>query len=390
MKNVPSMKKKWWQKFWFKITLIFLGVGLIALLTSMQMSGQACLFEKKFIRYYEFFPINLVYFFCWGILSFIIQKMCYFISNRINKWFLMPLLHIGLGVLFSFVHLFMFSGLIHLGVETNLVTVYETYSLRTLIYRWMSSNIYIYIALVGFLHFFYFYRRHGERELKTSKLETQMIQLQLQSLKTQLHPHFLFNALNTISAYVKKNPDTAIKMTARLSELLRLTLDTRPHLEILLKEELKIVNNYLDIEKLRFADRMEVKLDIEADTEEALVPAMILQPLVENAVRHGLSRKIDKGTILISALRQNGKLELKVVDDGPGMKENQESLSNGIGLKNLRGRLNILYGDEALMVINSKENQGFEVKITLPYRTVSHDPGPTARGLSYGAPISAP
>lgn len=360
---------------WVKIILIFFGVGLIALLASMQMAGQACHFEKKLISYYEFLPINLVYFFSWGILFFIIQRVCYFISKRLKKWFLMALLHIGFGFLFSFVHLFMFSAFIHLGVELNLVTVYETYDLSTLVYRWMNSNIYIYIAMVGFLHFFYFFRRHRERELKTSKLETQMMQVQLQSLKTQLHPHFLFNALNTISGYVRKNPDIAIKMTARLSDLLRLTLDTRIYMEIPLQEELKIVNNYLEIEKLRFADRMAVKLEIEAGTRDALVPAMLLQPLAENAVRHGLSRKIEKGTVTISAHQQNGKLELAVEDDGPGMKENQESYSNGIGLKNIRERLNILYGDDSLMIINNKENQGFKVKITLPFtrRQVTDD-----------------
>ncbi|MCP4155338.1 MAG: hypothetical protein GY757_46865 [bacterium] len=367
MKKEHGMKKKWWQQWWIRSVLIFLGVGLIALLASMQMSGQACHFEKKLITYSQFLPINLVYFFCWGILFFIIQRMCYFISERMRKWFWMALLHIVIGVLFSFIHLFMFSTLIQLGVDLSLVVIYETYDLWTMVYRWMNSNIYIYIGLVSFLHFFYFFIRYRERELNTSKLETQMIQVQLQNLKTQLHPHFLFNALNTISGYVKKDPDIAIKMTARLSDLLRLSLDTSPHLEIPLEEELKIVKNYLEIEKLRFADRLSVTFEINGDTRDALVPAMLLQPLAENSVRHGLSRKIEKGTIIISARQQNGKLELVVEDDGPGMKENQEKHSSGIGLKNIRERLNILYEDKAVMEIDNKENHGFKVKITLPF-----------------------
>ena len=282
----------------------------------------------------------------------------------------MLLLHIGLGVLFSLVHLLIFSVLINLAVDLNLVTIYKRYDLFTLAYRWLNSNIYIYIAIVGFLHFFYFYRQHRVKELETSQLETRMVQIQLQSLKTQLHPHFLFNALNTISAYIKKKPDTAIKMTARLSDLLRLTLDTKSHLEIPLHEELKIVKNYLEIEKLRFADRLEVQLDIAPGTSDALVPAMLLQPLVENAVRHGISRKIDKGTITISAHKQNSKLELRVEDDGPGMEANntEENMFNGIGLRNIRERLKKLHGDESLMVIASKKNKGFEIKIIIPYR----------------------
>lgn len=370
MTDKRPIKKKWWQHLWIKIILIFLGFGLAALLASMQMSGQACIFEKIEIRWIHFLPINLMYFFCWGLLFFFIQKLCYFISKRVKKWFLMVLLHIGLGVLFSLVHLLMLYLLVYLGIELNLVTFPGGLHFYTLSYRWINSNIYIYIATAGLLHFFYFYRQLREKELKTSQLETQMARIQLQSLKTQLHPHFLFNALNTISAYVKKNPDTAIKMTARLSDLLRLTLDTKTHLEIPLEEELKIVNNYLEIEKLRFADRMEVKLDIAPETTDALVPAMLLQPLVENAVRHGISRKIDKGTITISALQKKGKLELMVEDDGPGMTENNtgENMSNGIGLENIRERLKKLYGDESSMVINSKKNKGFAVKIIIPYK----------------------
>ncbi len=369
MTDERTTEIKWWQRLWFKFLLIFLGFGLMALLASMQMSGQACLFEKKEIGYVQFLPINLIYFFCWGILFFVLRELCRFISERVNKWFLMVLLHIGLGILFSVVHLLMFYVLIHLGVVLGVVTIYENYDLYTLVYRWLGSNMYLYIAIVGFLHFFHFYRQHREKELKASQLETQMARIQLQSLKTQLHPHFLFNALNTISAYVKKNPDTAINMTARLSDLLRLTLETKTHLEIPLQEELKIVNNYLEIEKLRFADRMEVKLDIAPRIMDALVPALLLQPLAENAVRHGISRKIDKGTITISAHKQNGKLELKVEDDGPGMKENntEENMSNGIGLKNIRERLKKLYGDESFMVIDSKKNKGFGVKIIMPY-----------------------
>ncbi|NIM11057.1 MAG: sensor protein lytS [Candidatus Aminicenantes bacterium] len=370
MKNKNTIVKKWWQQLWFRIILIFLGIGLVALLASMQMSGQACLFEKREIRYPHFLPINLLYFLCWGILFPVIQKLCHFISKRVNKWFLMVLLHIGLGILISLLHLLIFSVLIHVGIVINLVTLPGRYDLYTLAYRWMNSNIYIYIAIAGFLHFFYFYRQHREKALKTSQLETQMVQIQLQSLKSQLHPHFLFNALNTISAYVKKNPDIAIKMTARLSDLLRLTMDTKTHLEISLEEELKIVSNYLEIEKLRFADRLQVKTDIAPDTGDALVPAMLLQPLAENAVRHGISKKIDKGCITILSQRRNEKLELMVQDDGPGMKENavEESMSRGIGLKNIRERLKRLYGDKSLMTIDSRENQGFMVKVTIPFR----------------------
>ncbi len=369
---------KWWRQTWFKILLFVPVIGLIALLASMQMAGQSCIFESQRIHYYHFIPINLIYFLCWGILFFPIRKVCHLILAHVRNRPLIFGLNILMAMFFSLIHLRMFQALLYQGIRFSIITPMENYNysiltnIWPLTYRWLGSNIYIYIAIAGFLHFFYFYHRHQEKELKTSQLETEMVQTQLQSLKMQLQPHFLFNSLNTISAYVKKSPDTAIKMTARLSDLLRLTLETRTHQEIPLKEELDIVDNYLEIEKLRFSDRLKVKLDIAPDTVDIPVPAMLLQPLVENAIRHGISRKIDEGVITISARKKvekgQNQLLLTVADDGPGLQEEntQKSLNHGIGLKNTIERVRKLYDGHADVTILSETGQGFKVTVTIP------------------------
>lgn len=364
------MMKQLLHSIWIRTALVFLGFTLVALLASKQMAGQACILEGKEIRYYQFFPINMIYFFSWGFLFLILRRLCLWLQEHVTKWFLTVLAHIFMGVVFTAVHLMMVFSLIQLGVRYRLITAGLDYGMLTISYRWMNSDFFIYIVIAGFLHFFYYYRQQREKDLRTSQLETELIQVQLQSLKTQLHPHFLFNALNTISAYVKKNPDTAIKMTARLSDLLRLTLETKTRQEIPLEEELKIANNYLEIEKLRFADRLEVILDIAPETKSIPVPVMMLQTLAENAIRHGISQKVDKGMVSISAGITEGNLEITVCDDGPGMNDycGLEGIANGIGLKNISERLKKLYGDRSRLDIKTGDNKGFKVTVIIPVK----------------------
>ncbi len=365
---------------WAKVLLLLAGVILVALLASIQMAGQFCLLEDKEIRQIRFLPINLAYFLTWGLLFFPIQKLSHVLLSRFRKWQWVAALQLVSGAFFCLLHLTAVYGLLHLGTGMGLVPAGWDNRLMTLAYRWTASNIYIYIAMVGLFHFFYYFRRHREKELKASQLETQVMEAQLQSLRMQLQPHFLFNALNTISGYVKKHPDTAIRMIARLSELLRLTLESKAHLEIPLKEELKITTLYLELEQLRFSDRLKVNYHIAPETQEAMVPAVLLQPLAENAVRHGISRTIGPGIIAISAVKQEGNLVLKVEDNGPGQGEPRNNhgrpVSNGIGLRNLRERLTTRYGAGAQVDIEPDGDPGFTVTVTIPFTA----PGGTCEG----------
>src|SRR5687767_7440588 len=186
-----------------------------------------------------------------------------------------------------------------------------------------AIGIYLLIALSGYA--FCYYRRFREGQVKTLQLEAQLAQAQLQALKMQLHPHFLFNTLHSISALVHKNPDAADKMIARLGDFLRLTLENSGAQEVSLQEELEFLKCYLEIERIRFAERLTVQMDIEPETLDAKLPNLILQPIVENAIRHGISPRTSPGRIEIEARRLNGFLQVQVTDNGPGISSNSNT-----------------------------------------------------------------
>src|SRR5262245_40790860 len=199
-------------------------------------------------------------------------------------------------------------------------------------------------------------------------LETQLAQAQLQSLKMQLHPHFLFNTLHAISALMDDDVKAARRMIARLSELLRLTLENAGQQEFSLRQELDALERYLEIEQIRFQDRLTVRLAVAPETLDASVPNLILQPIVENAIRHGIAPRSSAGWIEIRAERREGMVELQVIDDGPGLQPAGEELREGIGLTNTRARLRQLYGDEHRIEIEDAAEGGLAVKLSIPYR----------------------
>lgn len=225
----------------------------------------------------------------------------------------------------------------------------------------------IYLAILSVAHALHFYRRSQARERRSLELESGLTKARLDALRMQLQPHFLFNSLNAIAALIHKDPEAADEMVAALSDFLRLTLERPTEQEMPLRRELEFVERYLAIEKVRFGDRLHFSFDIPADTHAALVPALMLQPLVENAVRHGLEPKLAGGKLTITARRENGHLRLSVADNGAGLGEHPTR--EGIGLHNTRARLGELYGSNATLELHSEE--GVEVLVSLPYHTVS-------------------
>jgi len=223
-----------------------------------------------------------------------------------------------------------------------------------------------YWSILGAGYAFEYYRRFREQQLQATRLQAMLVEAQLQALKMQLHPHFLFNTLHAISALMDEDVKAARRMIARLSELLRLTLENAGQQEVPLRQELDALERYLEIEQIRFQDRLTVKISIEPETLEARVPNLILQPIVENSIRHGIAPCSDAGRIEISAARQNGHLELSVRDDGPGMVES-ETGKEGIGLANTRSRLQQLYGDAHRLEIRNASEGGLVVKMLIPY-----------------------
>ncbi len=230
----------------------------------------------------------------------------------------------------------------------------------------LNSNVFFYAVIVAVAHVINYHRQWRERELLASQLEAKLAQTQLQILKMQLHPHFLFNTLNAISALIHQDVELADRMIARLGDLLRTTLENLNQQEVAFKQELDFIQPYLDIEKARLGPRLTVDIDIDPSVMDAKVPNLILQPLVENAIRHGIAVVPGPGCIKILAARDNGSLHLTIADSGPGMVLPPEA-ATGIGLANTRARLEKLYGANQRLDLSKGPDGGLQVDITIPY-----------------------
>ena len=229
---------------------------------------------------------------------------------------------------------------------------------------WMFMT---YLFLVGLAHALEFRRESERHAVDSAQLEMRLVEAQLQALQRQLHPHFLFNTLNAIAGLMRSDVDAADRMMDRLGDLLRMTLNTSNIQEVSLKEELEVLQKYLDIEQARFGDRLSVTMDIDPEALDAQVPNFLLQPLVENAVRHGVVPHARLGRLSVSALRGEGRLTIKIADSGDGVAPHRLTLLNqGVGLANTRARLEHRYPNDHTLVF-SNVNGGFQVSLNIPF-----------------------
>lgn len=236
-----------------------------------------------------------------------------------------------------------------------------------------GDDFLVYITVLAACFARDYFLRYQERQNEAiklrehaAKLQTHLAEARFQALRMQLNPHFLFNTLHTISTYLERDPRGVRRMIARLSELLRYVLEKGNMKEVPLRQEMGFIDGYLDIQAIRFQDNLEVHPEIEPDTLEALVPNLILQPLVENAIKHGVSHLETGGRVELRAWREGEHLHLSVRDNGPGLTEAAE---DGVGLRNTRNRLESLYGDKQCLVLEPAEGGGLMAHITLPYHT---------------------
>jgi len=233
-----------------------------------------------------------------------------------------------------------------------------------------SEGIGIYMLIAMTSYAINYYRRYREGQLRTLQLEAQLSQAQLQALKMQLHPHFLFNTLHSISALLTKDIDSARKMITRLGDFLRLTLENSGSQEVTLKQEMEFLSCYLEIERIRFQNRLATRMDIAQPTLVAKVPNLILQPIVENAIRHGIAPRSTPGLIEIEAKQRNGTLRIQVRDNGPGLSKHRTSdilFKKGLGLANTETRLERLYGAAHLFDLSNNPNGGLIVTLEIPF-----------------------
>ncbi len=282
--------------------------------------------------------------------------------------------HVAAALLLSLLQLATYATISSwVGMVPGHISFFESF--RGLFIGDIHFDLLTYGAIVGLSHALDYYRKYRERELRASQLETKLAQAQLDALRMQLHPHFLFNTLNSISVLMAEDVRAAQRMLARLSDLLRASLEKTGAHEVALHDELEFLESYLEIEQTRFQDRLTVRMEIDPAALDARVPNLILQPLVENAIRHGIAPRARAGVVLIRAARENGVVRLAVADDGAGLgSARPEDLMKGIGLSNTRSRLEQLYGAAHRFEMRERDGGGLEVSIEIPFRN-----GPEAK-----------
>lgn len=285
-------------------------------------------------------------------------------------------------------HLLIYIGsliVLHL-ISTPIMTALHWWMGFPLVERQPNLSSYIkaevWHSYTGMLDFFVYWvvlivgwgmdyqRKYLEGETRSAILATQLAEAQLQALKMQLQPHFLFNTLNSISALLLQDIEAADKMVARLGNFLRLTLESANSQMTTLKQELEFLRLYLDIEQVRFKDRLQVEFEVEPKTLDARIPTLILQPLVENAIRHGIARQYAQGKISVTTQINDGKLKVQVIDNGPGLTASYP-LKDGVGLTNTRARLKQLYGEDYRLDLNNNDPQGLNVSLEIPLTFLS-------------------
>ena len=268
----------------------------------------------------------------------------------------------------------------------------QTRGLRATFAGGFISEIVAFGATAAAIHAIEFYRRYRERELLSEQLQARLTDAQLRALRAQLNPHFLFNTLNSITTLLHRDPHRADAMLTRLGELLRFTLRADPAHEIPLAEEMALLERYLDIMKMRFADRVTVTCSVPAETADALVPSFVLQPLAENAFEHGVARASGPVRVEVDALRsRDGEyVVLRVRDDGPGLAahayDGNGTHGNGVGLGNTRRRLEQMYGAEGTLRMTTPPEGGTLVEVRLPFRAAKAPVADAARAAAELAP----
>lgn len=314
------------------------------------------------INWRPVFAFALVDALAWAALTPLILAVARRLSTSRVRWPTAVALHFIAAILFSLVHL---EITVQVLPRVGYYRVNNGSLFLNLLPVRLQFDLLTYWLVIGIRQAIEYYQSFRERELQASQLETRLVEARLEVLRNQLQPHFLFNALNTISSLMYKDVPAADRVLNRLAGFLRLALETAKSQEVRLETELQYTDRYLDIEKVRFQDRLAVERQIQSDTLDALVPTLILQPLVENVIRHGVGARADGGRMWIRAHRDRETLFVEVEDEAQPPRDVRE----GVGLTNARSRLATLYGERQRLSIATGESGGFRVAMELPYRT---------------------
>ena len=364
--DVPAVAPLRYGVHW---SIVFMAATMLALFSSL-MAWRFTVSLGRGVTYWRTLVIlNTSYWYLWALFApAIIWLSQHFRFERQGLWRAV-VVHLPSVVLFSLTHILAMSGVQWWFARTegrSFAWWAEAQRSALLNFDWEMMT---YWTIVGLSHAVLYYRESKDRALRTAQLETRLVEAQLKTLQQQLHPHFLFNTLHAISALMHRDVEAADRTLMRLSDLLRLTLENIGQQEIPLQAELDFLAKYLQIEQTRFADRLIVRFDIQPESLDTLVPNLILQPLVENAIKHGVARKSGPGHIDISARRDGDKLRMEVRDDGMGLSEDAlTALQKGIGVSTTRARLQHLFGADYRFEFH-RQPEGLSVVVVVPWQT---------------------
>lgn len=358
----------WWQGLWARVALLFGLWTLIGLVFAAQWYFAAFRSEQP-VEWSHALYVQMSWGYLWALATPLVLWLVRRFPIDKESWLRNSLMHLLTSTLLIFL----------LGIVGHII-LYLKYgraagrpymmqnSLRHAVSNY-TEGMGIYLLIMFLVYAYSYYQRYRQGELRASQLEAQLSQAQLQALKMQLHPHFLFNTLHSISALLHRDTESARKMITRLGDFLRLTLENSGTQEVTLKQEIEFLRCYLEIERIRFQDRLTTHVFVDPDALDARVPNLILQPIVENAIRHGIAPRSTPGEIEIRAKQEAGFLRIRIRDNGPGLPMNRtvDSLfKKGLGLMNTQARLDRLYGADHRFKIANDPSGGLAVTLEIP------------------------
>jgi sensor histidine kinase YesM len=358
-----------WQKRWVRLALIWGIWTFIGIVFTLQGYFTSYRSVKP-----VYFTDSLYLQMTWSYLWALATPLVLFAASRLpierNNWLRSSLLHIPISILLSGIVTALGYVVVWLYWDWPKSMPFSFERMGRFVVGNFSEGIGIYLLIALTSYAFSYYRQYREGQLKTLQLEAQLSHAQLQALKMQLQPHFLFNTLHSISALLNKDPEAARKMITRLGDFLRLTLENSGSQEVTLQQEMEFLTCYLEIERIRFQNRLVTRMDVAQPTLAAKVPNLILQPIVENAIRHGIAPRSTPGLIEIEAKQRNGTLRIQVRDNGPGLsihRTNDILFKKGLGLANTETRLERLYGAAHLFDLSNNPDGGLIVTLEIPF-----------------------
>ena len=305
--------------------------------------------------------LSLSVWYAWAVLAPIIYLAGRRFPLERGGWGRNLSIHVALNVV-----ILVASVLLLMGVR-RAFGVSSTRGLQLELIGSINTSLMAYWTIILLAHAVGYYQEGRARLLRTSELTAQLSEARLEALRAQLHPHFLFNTMHAISAFLREDPEKAETMLAELADLLRIAMDDADEQTVSLDREMEFIHRYLSIQKARLGDRLQIEVDVDSDVRSARVPNLVLQPLVENAVEHGIADRLGPGRLWIRAVGDDGQLHLEVADDGPGLPADKLDPSRWrIGLRNTRDRLAQLYDGEQRFELTNRPEGGLSVRITIP------------------------